>query len=507
MQAKAKHLIATLAAAPVVVLPAGPTFAHAFGARYELPVPVWLFIVGGAFTVTLTFVLIAVFARVGEDRHTQSGRDISQTLFGRVLRHPLLSETARAMMVFFAGLVVIAGLIGKSDPNHNIAPTLVWIVWWVGFSYVVMLIGNPWPALNPWRATFDWVAAFSRRLRPGRPARAPVPYPARLATWPAVVMLLAFGWLELIFPFASKPLVVALLVIVYSAITWAGMSRYGPDTWLNNVDPFHLVFETFSRFAPLAAESHPDADDTARLVVRPYAAGLMQPGHDAVSTPIVCFVLAMLSIVLFDGLLGSGHWTLFENAIHDFYPRLGDVGWVLVHTAGFLFMWLLFLGLFVGTCWLMAIESGAGKSVMDIARLFTLTLVPIAIGYHVAHTFTYLLVQGQEIINLISDPFGFGWDLFGTKGYEKAINVMTTKTTWYLSVGVIVAGHVISVYLAHVAAGRLVSSRARTLRCLVPMTALMVVYTVISLQILAEPLVRYSGPNKEIVLLLQVISG
>ena len=481
---------------------AGHAEAHAFGERYELPVPVWLFIVGGALTVTLTFLLIAVFVRVEADRRAEPGRDISRTLFGRVLCHPLLRAAARATAAVVAVLAVVAGLIGAVDPNHNIAPTLVWIVWWVGFSYVVMLIGNPWPAVNPWRAAFEWAGVLGRRFRPGQAPWVPRPYPARLAAWPAVVLLLAFGWTELIFPFASRPLAVAILMLLYSAMTWAGMSRYGPDAWLRNVDPFHLAFDIFSRFAPLAA-----TESGTGLVARPYAAGLMRRGHDAVSTPVVCFVLALLAIVLFDGLLGSGHWTVIENAIHDVNPKLGDVGWVLIHTAALVIMWSIFLGLFVGACRLMAIESGAGKSTMDIARLFTLTLVPIAVGYHVAHTFTYLLVQGQGIINLISDPFGFGWDLFGTRDYAKDINLMSTKTAWYLAVGVIVAGHVVSVYLAHVAAGRLVKSRGRALRCLVPMTALMVVYTVISLQILAEPLVRYSGPNKEIVQLVTPVSG
>ncbi len=497
--------IAPLAAALAVVLATGPASAHAFGSRYELPVPVWLFIVGGALTVTLTFLLIAVFARVDDDRKVGPGRDISATLPGRVLRHPLLEATARAAAVFLAGLAVVAGLIGAADPNRNITPTLVWIVWWVGFSYVVMLIGNPWPAINPWRVAFDWAQSIGRRARASAP---PTPYPTRLGAWPAVALLLAFGWLELIFPFSSSPFAIAVLMLVYSAMTWVGMARFGPDAWLANADPFHLAFDIYARFAPLAAlgggsggsgENGGTAATEPGLIARPYAAGLMRPGHDAVTTPVVCFVLALLAIVLFDGLLGSGHWTLIENAIHDLNPKLGDAGWIMVHTAGLLAMWLLFLGMFVGACRLMAAAVGGGLLTMDMARLFTLTLVPIAVGYHFAHTFTYLLVQGQSIVELVSDPFGFGWNLFGTKGYVKDINLMSTKSAWYLAVGVIVTGHVISVYLAHLAAGRLVKSRGRALGCLAPMTVLMVVYTVISLQILAEPLVRYSGPNKEIV--------
>jgi hypothetical protein len=232
--------------------------------------------------------------------------------------------------------------------------------------------------------------------------------------------------------------------------------------------------------------------------LRPYAAALLRRGQEKVSTPVAGFVIAMLSGVLFDGLLGSGHWTMVENAVHAIDPKLGDVGWILVHTASLLIFWLAVLGLFYLTCALMA-AAGGGFGALDYARAFALTLIPIAVAYHFAHTFSYLLVQGQSIVPLISDPFGRGWDLFGTRGYKVNIMVMSTKTAWYLAVGAIVTGHSVSVYLAHVVADRVCASRARAFRALVPMTALMVVYTIVSLQILAEPLVRYSEPPETII--------
>jgi NhaP-type Na+/H+ or K+/H+ antiporter len=79
------------------------------------------------------------------------------------------------------------------------------------------------------------------------------------------------------------------------------------------------------------------------------------------------------------------------------------------------------------------------------------------------------------------------------------IAIINTRTAWFLALGAIVAGHAISVYLAHAAAERLLEARGRALRALVPITALMVLFTVISLQILAEPLVRYSGPQETII--------
>ncbi len=468
-------------------------YAHAFGERYELPVPVWLFVVGGALTVTVTFVVVALFARGGAERYAEARLDLARTALGRALCHALTRTAAQAIGVFVLALTLLVGFFGAADPLKNPAPTLVWVVWWVGFSYVVMLVGNPWPLVNPWRTLFDWISA---RVGAGGPERYRL-YPSWLGAWPAVGCLLFFNWFELIFPFSATPVVLALLVVLYSAATWTGMAAYGPEAWLANVDPFHRVFDLFSRFAPLATGTVRGAEPT--LVLRPYAAALLQRGQGHVSIAVGCFVIAMLASVLFDGLLGSGHWTTVENAVHAVDPKLGDVGWILVHTAGFLILWLAVLGLFFLTCALMAATAGGGVGTLDHARAFAITLVPIAVGYHFAHTFTYLLVQGQAIVPLISDPFGLGWDLFGTRAYKINIMVMSTKTAWYLAVGAIVTGHSISVYLAHVAADRLLASRARAFRALVPMTILMVVYTIVSLQILAEPLVRYSEPLETII--------
>ena len=467
--------------------------AHAFGERYELPVPVWLFIVGGALTVTVTFVVVALFARGGAERYAVAKLNLSETVLGRALCHALTRTALKGFGVFVLGLIVLAGFFGAADPNKNPAPTLVWVIWWVGFSYVVMLGGNLWPLVNPWRTLFDYFG----KLRPAGGTGSFRPYPARVGGWPAVGALFVFAWVELIFPFAATPPVLSLLIILYSAVTWAGMAIYGPQAWFGNVDPFHRVFDLYSRFAPLGSARVRGKEPT--LVLRPYAAQLLHPGHGNVSVAVACFVIVLLASVLFDGLLGSGHWVAVENAVHNLDPKLGDVGWILVHTAGFLILWLAFLGLFLLTCASMAALSGAGSGTLDFARAFALTLIPIAVGYHFAHSFTYILIQGQSIVPLISDPFARGWDLFGTRDYKIDIAVMNTKTAWYLAVGAIVIGHSVSVYLAHVVADRLLASRARAFRCLVPMTVLMVIYTVVSLQILAEPLVRYSPPQGTII--------
>ena len=64
-----------------------------------------------------------------------------------------------------------------------------------------------------------------------------------------------------------------------------------------------------------------------------------------------------------------------------------------------------------------------------------------------------------------------------------------TEIVWFLSVALIVVGHILSVYLAHLLALRAFSERSTALSSQYPMLALMVVYTVISLWIIAQPIV------------------
>jgi uncharacterized membrane protein len=127
---------------------------------------------------------------------------------------------------------------------------------------------------------------------------------------------------------------------------------------------------------------------------------------------------------------------------------------------------------------------------LKVAKLFVLTLIPIALAYHLAHYLSFLLIVGQYMIPLASDPFGFGWDLFSTSLYFVNIGIVNAKFIWYTSVVAIVTGHIIAVYLAHVIAVRTFRNTKAALLSQVPMLVLMVSYTVLSLWILAQPVVE-----------------
>jgi hypothetical protein len=149
---------------------------------------------------------------------------------------------------------------------------------------------------------------------------------------------------------------------------------------------------------------------------------------------------------------------------------------------------LLLAMLYLGVVAVMALITRVG--IAELAGLFVLSLVPIAIAYHLAHYFNLLAIAGQFIIPLSSDPFGFGWDLFGTTLYRIDIGLVDARFIWYLAVLAIVAGHIIAVWIGHVTAYTVFADSGVARRSQYPMLVLMVGYTTLSLWILAQPIIE-----------------
>jgi hypothetical protein len=383
-------------------------------------------------------------------------------------------------------MVVVAGLSGTPNPEMNLAPVSVWIVWWVGLPLVVACIGNIWSALDPWLAVFEWADKAARRLGCANGISLNFAYPRWLGAWPAVFLLLLFVWIEVLYPHAAVPSHIATMTLAWSAFTLLGMVCFGPDAWRRNVDVFAVYFATLGRFATITAGS-----DGRTVVLRPL-------GHGLITSPVgsfamAGFVIAMLATVMFDGLLGTPALAFIHRAVTASLPGFLDERGYVLGTVGLICVWLLFLGAYFVSC-LVTARLVHDRSVAAVARLFALTLVPIAIAYNIAHYFSYLLVQGQMIIPLLSDPLGHKWDLFGTATYYPDIGLLGARFTWYLAISSIVTGHVISIWLAHRLALREFRTPRQAVIASIPLTVLMMTYTAISLLVMAEPLVQFMQP-------------
>ena len=492
------------AAAAVGLLAAPAAAAHGFGQRYDLPVPLTLVVVAAGLAVALSFAL-AVRLRPRPVAYPRF--DLLRVGIGRVLVHPALVALAQGVSIVLFLTAIAAGLFGTVVASENLAPTLIWVVWWVGMGLAVAVAGNLWAITNPWLLLFRGAERLWRRLT-GRELARYAPYPAGLARWPAVLLFLCFAWVELAFPRASGPLELATLAIVYSAITWIGMLRYGADEWLQRGELFTVAFGYLARLAVTELEvserparrGHYHAAPTTvsgelggsdldcwecfrkapaavrHLHLRPPGAGLLAEVER--STAGLVFVLALLATVSFDGLAETpiwerwGGWLIGLIADDRAVATIGMLGSVVVLTAAYL---------------LAAAVSArlAGTAALVVARENVLALIPIAAAYHLAHYQAFLLVQGQRIISLVSDPFGFGWDLFGTAGHTIDIGVLSAELAWAIAVAAVVVGHAVSIYVAH----RVAQREGRPVASQLPLVMLMIAYTMMSLWILSQPIV------------------
>jgi hypothetical protein len=450
---------------------------HFFGPRYTLPISLALYLYAAAGVVIIAFALVAMFAgaRVGAEALHFPRRRVAFLLpLARSPLPPLVGATVGVLALF---TVVIAGLLGSTNPTRNPAEYLIWIYFWVATVIASGLVGNLWLLLNPWAAMYDAVNTFVR-LRP----RWKLP---EVGVWPALVAYFLFACLELTSGMANQPSLVALAALAYTALTLSGMAVFGRDDWLAHCEMFTVFFDLVGRFGPIEAERDGDGYIVA-VYLRPWGVGLLKPGPRGWDR--VLFVIMMLSTLAFDAIIATPTWQDFVIQLEPIWLPMGPFGFFFARTLGLVLIttsfFLVFVAFMEGVIFL-----GIRKvDPVTTASAFAFTLVPIALVYNAAHNYGAVLVQSQSLIPLLNDPLGKGWTLWpAVAHYQPSFALAQASTVWYAQVVLIVLGHVIAIYLSYVRAGERFRTAQRALLSQYPMVLLMVMYAMASLWILAQP--------------------
>lgn len=393
-------------------------FAHAIGGRSDLPIPMPVLLVGAAAVLVITFLSLGFLWR---RPRLQDGPDY----LGPTRRLPVRP------LLMFVGLVALVLVIGQVVPDllgvervrtrPTIAPVTVWVLLWLVVPFAGALVGNWYSDLNPWRT-------IGRGLSLGRMERIGLPH--RVGLWPASAVFVAFAWLELVAPRSGDPATLGLAAFGYTVLLLLAMALLGRETGLTMFDFFTPYNRLISSISPLGRTAE------GRLVWRGWLRSLTVipewPG-------LWFFTATMIATVSYDGASGTDWFRTITG-------NIGDT------VAGQTFLLLAVVNL-VALAYYVACAVAASFSEewssRQVAQRFAHTLVPIGLAYAVSHYFTLILFEGQQLIAAISDPFGLGWDLFGTAGYRVNFFITTSTPIWLLQVAFIVGGHLVGVVLAH----------------------------------------------------------
>jgi hypothetical protein len=448
--------------------------AHGIGVVRDLPIPAVYFYVGAALVLAVSFVLLfALWRRPLLEDHV-GGRALPDAL-GRILLSLPVRGVLGALSVAIYFLTLATALFGTRISLLNFAPTFVYVVFWLGIPFLSVLFGNVWSALSPWRAVADAVVWFLELG--GRQARPVLEWSGKWGRYPAAAALFAFVALELAKVQPDYPRTLAIAIALYSYWAWAGMAVYGRDVWTRHGEGFAVAFELFSRIAPFAARD-------GRVVVRWPFTGLA--GDDRTRGALL-FVAVMLGSTSFDGFSRTSHWqdliTNVRGNLADSSQRTVDLATMAVNIAGLVLFIAAVLATYLAA---VALAEKLGRVRRSLVPDFVLPLVPIAAAYMVAHYFTLALIQGQFVIPLLSDPFGRGWDLFGTVDFAPNLAIVSPQTVWYVQFSALVVGHVAGLAVAHDRAVVVFRDARRSVVAQLPMLALMVLYTSAGLWLLSR---------------------
>ena len=226
----------------------------------------------------------------------------------------------------------------------------------------------------------------------------PAPYPAALGRWPAAIGFAGFVWLELVLG-GGDPRTLFLVLLGYTAFTLVMMAQFGRDTWRANAEVFTVWFRLLGRLAPYAL-----VDESGRVRRRTFASGLLEPGWTRAD---VAMIALGVGSILFDGLSQTQIW-------FDVFGRPANLGQTLLLGG--------FLAIVVAAALLVVRAVGVAAACAG--------LLPIAVGYLVAHYLTYLLIDGQRILIALADPFQQGWALLPTAFHEPTGSFLPPGLVW-----------------------------------------------------------------------------
>ena len=359
----------------------------------DLPIPFNMVLNAAVLTVVVTFVFLKVSWK-------ESILTSEEKLFSTKQ-----SPTGRLLGLLVLILLIVPGLVNNEVAKVSIAPLVLWVFLWIGVPVLGLMFGDLYAKFNPLSIIVNQEGDSKN-------------------VYVASFLFICLTWFELVWTKPGNPrhigIVFVLLIVVVSLI-----QRFYKKTIIE-VDPLLVLHHLYSKMrvahkAPIFRNLLNNLSNLAQLKGMEY------------------FILLMIGTVTYDGLRETTFW------FNLFGTRSSEISF---STIAFLSMNLIVIIFYRFACYFAIRVSGENYNLNEISLKFGHTMLPIAFAYHVTHYLGLLLFESQTLLYRLNDPLGFGWNLFNAQ--ETTVNYFLEPIVlWTIMVIVTLAGHMLSVVLAH----------------------------------------------------------
>jgi len=494
-----------------------------------LGLPDWLYYGSVGLLLVISF---GIFERKKKDQAKDSGKRFDLLRFAglrRLLLHPYTRFGIQAFSVGLFVLIIGAGLFGNQLAAKNIAPLLTWTIWWGGLILLILYAGKAWCYVCPWDAIAGWAEGlrFWGTKKEGLSLNLKWPKMMR-NIWPATLLFIALTWVEIGFGVTMQPRATAWLALGMLAMAFVSAFIFDRKSFCRYGCLVGRVSGLYAMFSPIEVRAQ-DKDvcrscethscykgneqgepcptfqylgtmdrstyciscmeclksceqENVSLNLRPWGEDLTQSFRPRSDEAYLALVL--LTLTGFHGLTMTGLWRELLLVIQQFFG-MGEIWAFTLGMSAFMIVPVVVYAGLVGVSWF-----GGGLhsvSYRDYFIRYAYALLPIALFYHLAHNSEHLLMEGQKIVALMSDPFGWSWNLFGTAHWTLP-PLVDLSTLWAIQVLLVVVGHVYSLWLARQTAQSFFPHSKAALRSQLPMLVAMILFSTVSLWLLKQPM-------------------
>lgn len=487
-------------------------------------IPLWLFLSGVAGILLLSFVGTEWLAPRSPTRSPGGFRLdlIRNRRVYALVRNRWFQAGPQLVMAAILLFLIYIGLFGSRVAN--LTPIAVWTLWWGGLIFAVLLLGSAWCFVCPW----DGLANLFSRLRLAarvEPLSLGISFPPWLANvYLAIGLFVLLTWLELGFGVTTNPRSTAYMGLGMAALAIGFALLFDGKRFCAHACPVGRICGVYSRFSPIEIRARKartcqacrtedclhgndrgypcptglslktitsstlctmctecvkscDKQNIA-LNLRPFGSGLREirtPRRDE-----AWLALVLLVLTLFHGLTMTPAWEDLrpgQDSLLKWMSVTFGTSSTVNFTVAMAFICAAPIGLYWLCCRLGAYLGGEGVTPGRLFVSYAYSLLPVALFYHLAHNLMHLLMEGGEIVPLVSDPMGDGSNYLGTASAHVG-HLVAESTMWYAQVSLILIGHIFGIIVAHrIGRGLYKTRRAASLGSL-PMLALMIAISI-----------------------------